>query len=119
MDIEAGGELIQQDQVKQAQGQEEEPNSNDERQSLIWVALIIYQAIDAVTVFLIAFVSLIVSVIFKVSTASDEDDGQCEVSNTMFILSLMIFLTRLKDMVLGFCTVRCWFCRNNTDNDDR
>ena len=71
------------------------------------------------TVFLIAFVSLIVSVIFKVSTASDEDDGQCEVANTMFILSLMIFLTRLIDMVLGFCTVGCWFCRNNTDNDDR
>mmetsp|Transcript_1608 Transcript_1608/g.1750 ORF Transcript_1608/g.1750 Transcript_1608/m.1750 type:complete len:210 (-) Transcript_1608:125-754(-) len=105
--IEAGG------------GEDEQAISNDDRWALIWSALIIYWAIDALTIFVIALASLIASIIFMAATAASNDEKPCKIAGIMFILSLIIFLTRFIDMVLGCCTIGCWFCRNKTDTDGR
>mmetsp|Transcript_24714 Transcript_24714/g.25138 ORF Transcript_24714/g.25138 Transcript_24714/m.25138 type:complete len:232 (-) Transcript_24714:263-958(-) len=113
--------LKQQDQGYQGDqehGNEKGTIENDERWSLIWAALIIYWAMDALAVFFLALFSLVASIVFKAASSSD-NGSQCEVATIMFYLSLVIFLTRLIDMTLGCCTIGSWFCRKNTGNDDR
>jgi len=89
--------------------------SNDERWSLIWIVLVVYWAIDALLVFLLAFVSFIVSVAFFAATTSS-----CSVTGIMFLFSSLIFITRLFDLVIGCCTIGFWFCGTpGSDQEDR
>jgi len=100
-------------------GVQEEQPSNDERWSVIWAALIIYWSIDAVTVFFLALGGLIVSIIFKVVLSTGDEENRCDNANTMFIISLVIFFIRMVDMVLGCCTIGCWFCSRSKEINDR
>ena len=104
--------------MEEGGGHGEQP-SNDERWSVIWAALIIYWSIDAVTAFFLALAGLLASIVIKVVLATHDDEHRCDNANIMFLISLVIFCIRLVDMVLGCCTIGCWFCHRTTEIHDR
>lgn len=88
--------------------------SNDERWALIWGVLIIYWAFDAVVVFLTAFVGFLANTIFYFAAP-----GECTQADTLFVLSMLIFLLKFIDMTLGCCMVGCWFCPGGSRSGSR
>lgn len=107
--------------TEEGRGENDEPN-NDDRWAVIWAALIIYWAIDAVVTFVVALAAFIASIVVKIIIAKQvdtDDEKNCDNANTIFLISLTILLVRFIDMILGCCTIGCWFCSSNNADSDR